>query len=417
MVYVLDKNGKPLMPCGPAKARHLLKDKKAVIVNRTPFTIRLKFEVDGHTDPISLGVDAGSKHVGLSAVSNGRVLFEADVELRDDVTKMLTTRRARRADRRNRKRYREPRFNNRVRSKPKGWLAPTVVEKLDTHEHAIGKVCSILPVTEMTVEVADFNVRKLIDPDIKGEEYQHGPQEGYLNVREYVLARDQHCCTHCKKGHEKAKLEVHHIVRRASGGTNTPYNLITLCHECHVKVHEGKIKIKTPEFMQLKHATFMGVVRWAIGTRLRKIYGEDNVKFTFGYITKAKRIEYGLKKDHMVDARCIAGCPNAIPPDECFQMRKVRCHNRQIHNDAIMKNGKRKLHQSADVIKGFRLWDQVRFEGKDCCITGKRAIGYFLLKNKDWEKVTDKAPVRKIRILERRQNILIFRRSLATHSA
>ena len=403
------------MPCKPAKARHLLKEKKAVIIRRTPFVIRLEFEVTDNVDFTSLGVDAGSKYVGFSAVCRNRVLFEGVVELRDDVPRLLKTRGARRGDRRNRKRYRKARFNNRKKSKPKGWLPPSMNQKVDTHMHVIDFICSILPVSCVTVEVSDFDIRKLVNPDIKGVEYQQGPQSGYLNAREYVLARDGHCCTKCKKGHEKAKLEVHHIVPRASGGTDSPDNLITLCHECHMKAHQGKFKIKTPEHMQLKHANFMNIVRWSLGTKLREKYGKDKVQFTYGYITKCKRIEYGLKKGHNIDARCIAGCPDAIAPEEMYYFRKVRCHNRQIHKDRIYKDGKRALHQSADVIKGFRMWDRVLYDGIECYITGKRAIGYFVLKDGMWKQVTDKAPVRKLKILERRQHIIITRRPMASN--
>lgn len=410
MVFVLDRNGNALMPCKPAKARHLLKAKKAVIVNRTPFVIRLKFDVEGHKDPVYMGIDAGSKYVGISVVCKNRVLFEGVAELRDGVPRLMHTRSARRGDRRNRKRYRKPRFSNRKKSKPKGWLPPSMIQKVDTHDHIVEMLCSILPIFVITVEVSDFDVSKLANPDITGDEYQHGPKQGYLNAREYVLARDGHCCTKCKKGHEKAKLEVHHIVRRASGGTDSPDNLITLCHECHAKVHAGKFKIKIPEHMQLKHANFMNIVRWALGTRLRERYGKEKVQFSYGYMTKCKRIEYGLTKGHNVDARCIAGFPGAIAPDEIYYFKKVRCHNRQIYKDRIYKNGTRALHQSKDVINGFRLWDTVLYEGKECWITGKRAIGYFALKDNMWEKVSDGVSVKKLKLLERRQHIIVMRR-------
>ena len=63
-VYVLNKHGKPLMPCKPRKARILLKEKKAKVVNRTPFTIQLLYGSSGYKQPINLGVDAGSKYIG-----------------------------------------------------------------------------------------------------------------------------------------------------------------------------------------------------------------------------------------------------------------------------------------------------------------------------------------------------------------
>ena len=67
MVYVLNIEKKPLMPCTKAKARKLLKSNKAKIVQYTPFTIQLLFECENNIQEINLGVDAGSKIIGLSA--------------------------------------------------------------------------------------------------------------------------------------------------------------------------------------------------------------------------------------------------------------------------------------------------------------------------------------------------------------
>ena len=115
MVYVISKNGQPLMPTeNHAKVRILLKNKKAKVIKRCPFTIQLLYESTTYTQEITLGVDAGSKHIGLSATTKHKVLFESDVELRNDIVDLLSTRRQNRRTRRNHKtRYRKPRFNNR----------------------------------------------------------------------------------------------------------------------------------------------------------------------------------------------------------------------------------------------------------------------------------------------------------------
>ena len=121
LVYVLNKHGKPLMPCKPRKARILLRDGKAKVVKKIPFTIQLLYGSSGYTQDVSLGVDAGSKHIGISATTEKEVLFEADVELRNDIVDNLSTRREARRNRRNRKtRYRKPRFDNRARKD--SWL-------------------------------------------------------------------------------------------------------------------------------------------------------------------------------------------------------------------------------------------------------------------------------------------------------
>lgn len=125
MVYVLNKDGQPLMPTNRhGKVRRLLKTKKAKVIKRCPFTIQLLYDTTNHTQDITLGVDAGSKHIGLSATTEDKVLFEADVELRNDISKLLEARYTFRHSRRNRKtRYRKKRFDNRVSSKHKaGWL-------------------------------------------------------------------------------------------------------------------------------------------------------------------------------------------------------------------------------------------------------------------------------------------------------
>ena len=123
MVYVLNKDGQPLMPTNRhGKARRLLISGQAKVIKRCPFTIQLGYESTNHTQPISLGVDAGSKTIGLSATTTDKVLYESEVTLRSDVVELLSTRKQNRRTRRNRKtRYRKPRFDNRVHSKQKGW--------------------------------------------------------------------------------------------------------------------------------------------------------------------------------------------------------------------------------------------------------------------------------------------------------
>ena len=192
MVYVQNINGLPLMPCSEAKARHLLEEHRAVIVNRTPFTIRLKFVVDDITQPVTLGVDAGYETIGLSATTETKVLFEAEVENRTDVVSLMTERRGVRRARRSRLRRRPSRFDNRRR--PDGWLAPSVEQRVRTHVSAIGKVCSLLPVTKIVVEVAAFDIQKINNPDIEGTDYQNGIQKGFENTKAYVRERDNCTC-------------------------------------------------------------------------------------------------------------------------------------------------------------------------------------------------------------------------------
>ena len=234
------------MPCSPTRARKRLREGKAEPVRRTPFVIQLTAATGEAGQPINLGVDAGSKHVGLSAVTAKEELFASEVELRQDVTDLLSGRRELRRARRSRKtRYREPRFDNRVHSKNKGWLAPSVENRINAHISRIEDVMSFLPITSTTVETAAFDIQKIKHPEIAGEAYRQGEHLGFWNVREYVLFRDGHVCQACKGKSKDPILNVHHIESRKTGG-DAPNNLITLCETCHKAYHAGKLKAFSP---------------------------------------------------------------------------------------------------------------------------------------------------------------------------
>ena len=405
MVYVLDKDGHPLMPTGNhAKVRVLLKSGRAKAVKRCPFTIKLLYKSTTYTQKITLGVDAGSKHVGLSATTENKVLYEADVELRNDVVDLLSTRREFRRSRRNRKtRYRAARFDNR-RRKDK-WLAPSVQNKVDSHLTAVHKVHEILPVTKVIVEAAAFDMQKL-KADMaglakpEGTDYQHGEQMGFWNVREYVLFRDGHKCQCCKGKSKDPVLNVHHIESRKAGG-NAPNNLITLCEACHKGYHSGAVKLPKGirRGMSFRDAAFMGIMRWAFYNALKGQY--PDVRLTYGYITKNVRIKNGLsvkeaehdsgKKtyllNHVIDARCISGNPKSVSDGTVYYMRKVRCHNRQIHKSKVLKGGIRKRNQADHFVKGFRLFDTVQYKGGLYFIMGRRSSGFFDIRTLDGTKV------------------------------
>ena len=411
MVYVLNIEGKPLMPCKEAKARKLLKENKAKIYKKEPFTIQLLFICENQTQDITLGVDAGSKHIGLSATTKEKELYAADVELRNDIVDLLSTRRQNRRTRRNRLRYRKPRFNNRVHSKKNGWLAPSVEQKIQTHFKVVEDIHKLLPITKIIIETASFDIQKIKNPEIHNEEYQQGEQLGFWNVREYVLFRDNHTCQCCKGKSKDKILNVHHIKSRKTGG-NAPNNLITLCETCHKGYHNGTVELpKTiKRGMSFKDATFMGIMRWSFYNRLKEIY--SNVFMTYGYITKDTRIKNNLPKDHYIDARCISGNPNAEPLGYYFYQKKVRCHNRQIHKSNILKGGKKKLNQASYLVKGFRLFDKVEFEGQVCFIFGRRSSGYFDIRKLNGEVISRNASWKKLKLLETRKSLSMERRAL-----
>lgn len=406
MVYVISNNGQPLMPTeNHAKVRVLLKTGKAKVIKRCPFTIQLAYDSTNYTQKVSLGVDSGSKHIGLSATTKDKVLFESDVELRNDITDLLSTRRQNRRTRRNRKtRYRKPRFANRKRKD--GWLAPSVQNKVDSHLTVIRKVHEILPISKVIVEVASFDMQKIKNPTISGTEYQQGEQLNFWNVREYVLFRDGHTCQ-CCKGRSKDKiLNVHHIESRKTGG-DAPNNLITLCSVCHKGHHNGTVQLPKTirRGMSFKDAAFMGIMRWAFYNKLKEEY--PDVSLTYGYITKNTRIENGLPKDHYIDARCISGNPKSVSDGTVYYQKKVRCHNRQIHKNTILKGGNRKRNQAPYEVLGFRLYDKVKWKGQNCFIFGRRSTGRMDLRLLDGTKVNASVGYKNLRILEMRKNMLI----------
>lgn len=386
MVYVLNKQGKPIMPCKEAKARKLLKQNRAKIVKHEPFTVRLLFDCENQAQEVNLGIDAGSKHIGISATTEKQVLYEADIELRNDIVDKLSSRCEARRTRRNRLRYRPVRFNNRIKSKHKSWLAPSIEQKINTHIQVIKHLYEILPITKLIVETAQFDIQKINNPEISGEKYQQGEQLGFWNVREYVLFRDNHECQCC---HGKSKdniLNVHHIESRKTGG-NAPNNLITLCETCHKAYHKGEIKLNLKRGKSYRDAAFMGIMRKTLLNRLCELY--PNVYETYGYITKSVRTENNLPKEHYVDARCISSNPKAKSLDYYIYQKCVRRQNRQIHKNNFLKGGHKKNNQLNGNISGFELFDAVKYQNKQYFVFGKRKTGFLDIRNLNGEKVNN----------------------------
>ena len=386
MTYVIDIHGKPLMPSRrDGKVCRLLKNKRAHVVDLCPFTIQLDYETTTHVQEVSLGVDSGSKTIGLSATTETRELYAAEVQLRNDIVDLLSTRREARRTRRGRIRHRKARFNNRVSTKKQGWLAPSIRQKIQTHETAIARVHRILPISRIVVETASFDTQRIKNPDVQGTDYQHGDQLGFWNVREYVLWRDGHKCQCCHGKSKDKVLNVHHIESRKTGG-NSPDNLITLCETCHNAYHNGeRPNFKPKRGKSLRDAAFMGIMRWALYESLKATYPDVNM--TFGYITKHTRIANGLPKEHRVDARCISGNPMAEESECWYLMQKVRCHNRKIHKANMLKGGIRKLNQAPKEVHGYRLFDMVMYQGRIYHVFGRRTTGYFDIRDVEGNKV------------------------------
>jgi hypothetical protein len=342
---------------------------------------------------ISLGVDAGSKKIGLSATTETRELYAGEVELRNDISKNLTAKRQFRHGRRARKiRYRKARFDNRVKSKHKGWLAPSVEAKIETHIRVISDISKILPISRITVEVAAFDPQKMQNPEISGVEYQQGTLMGYT-VREYLAEKFDHKCCYCGISQGNGvKFEIEHLTPKSRGGSSRIINLGWSCHDCNEKKGNmtceefGHPEVREKAESGMKHAAHMSIMRWKLYERLKAIYG-DMLHLTYGSTTAYVRNKAGLGKTHAIDARCISGNPNAEPLDCVYYQKKVRCHNRQIHKATIGKGGIRKRNQAEFEVRGFRLNDVVKAKGRKYFVHGRRVKGNFVLKDLQGDKL------------------------------
>lgn len=408
MIYVRNKEGKALMPSERGgRIGYLLRHGKAHVVSRVPFVVQLDYESTTYTQEVSLGIDAGSKHIGVSASSEKKELLAAQVELRSNVVNLLSARRELRRTRRNRKtRYRKVRFDN--RKKKDGWIAPSIEQKVESHLKVIRLVHKLLPITKTTIEVAQFDAQKIKNPDIKGEEYQQGEQMGFWNVREYVMARDGHKCVHCKGKSRDPILNVHHLESRKVG-SNSPSNLVTLCETCHKAYHRGEFDLKVKRGTTLRDAAVMNIMRWAVYKRAKAEFG--NVYLTYGYITKHIRIENGIAKSHAADAFCIAKNVNAMRLEFFFMCRCVPRHTRALHVANPKKGGiRRSMIASHKIGKSrFQRFDMVRWMGKECFIFGS-THGNVVLRKIDGVKVheTQAVNIKMIKFLRRlRNNILV----------
>jgi 5-methylcytosine-specific restriction endonuclease McrA len=316
-VFVLSNTKKPLMPTNAARARQLLRDGKAAVYRRHPFTIILKHRSDGETQPIEAKFDPGSKTTGVALVANfpkqGRVvLFAANLNHRGaSIVKRLTDRLSIRRGRRHRNtRYRAPRFLN--RTKPKGWLPPSLQSRVNNVKHWLNQLLDLAPITGVAVETVRFDTQVLQDPTIQGTGYQQGTLAGY-EVREYLLEKWQRTCAYC--GAKNIPLEIEHIVPRSKGGSNRISNQALACTQCNQKkgnqpieeflAHDPKrlARIKAQAKAPLRDAAAVNATRYATGNALKE-FGLP-VSFWSGGRTKKNRVSQGYEKDHWIDAACV----------------------------------------------------------------------------------------------------------------
>ncbi|WP_106497316.1 RNA-guided endonuclease IscB [Lentibacillus sp. Marseille-P4043] len=392
IVFVINKHGKPLMPCKPRKARLLLKEKKAKIVSRNPFGIQLLYETNSYTQEVKIGIDLGAKYVGIAITSEDKVLAKGEVELRQDVKSAIDTRRTYRRSRRNRKtRYRKPRFQNRTRGKR--WLPPSIQSRVENTFFWIDKFCDLVPNPKLTMEVSKFDVQKMIDPAIQGVAYQEGQTYGYHDVRYFVLARDHYTCQVCKK---KGKiLNTHHIIYRTHGGSNRADNLITVCTDCHTHDNHQrgnilwKWMVEGKRLPQYKEGPFMNIVRKRVFTKY------PHARITYGSVTTPKRKALELEKTHANDAIAISGISSIKENAKTtFKIKQFRKKKRSLHEATARKGRKSKNitskrnEKNKKYLKGFYLNDKVRLYEKTGYITGFTGTSGAYVKSIDGDYIT-----------------------------
>lgn len=358
------------------KIRRLLKEGKAKVVRREPFTIKLLYEPE--TDVVQecyCGVDTGSKHIGVAVVGNDKVLYQSQTELRSDIKRKMDSRRQTRKSRHSRKiRYRKPRFLNRRNSIREDRLPPSVKHKVQAHIDEIEFCKKILPITDLILEVSQFDTALMKNPNLISEKvkhwgYQQGFNYGYSSRREAILHRDNYTCQCC--GKKNCRLEVHHIKFRSNGGTDDEENLITLCEDCHDGVHAGTVVLnkKPKKSKGLKHATHMSIIR-----SLLLMKYPDAIE-TFGFVTSENRNHLKLEKDHYIDACVIASSGLEFKGlDVIYRKRRISVQDRiltkGVRDEKKLPTGK---------VHGFKRYDKVKYLGEIYFVKGRRVKGGFVL--------------------------------------
>ena len=340
-VLVLNADKQALMPCHPARARMLLRQHKAAVYRRKPFTIILKEQHDeAVTQHLELKLDPGSKTTGIALVAElarrgNTVVWAAHLEHRGHTIKLsLDARRDQRHGRRNRKtRYRAPRFLNRTR--PKGWLPPSLLSRVANVRTWTRRLIAAAPVSHIHVETVRFDTQLMQNPDIQGVEYQRGTLYDW-ELREYLLYRHDHRCAYCGDASKDPILEREHVIPKSRGGTNRLSNQVIACHTCNaakgnllpgewlakLQASRSKLNRRRAENLQrimkglrpsLKDAAAINALRYRIGDEL-KSFGRP-VGFWSGGRTKMNRSDQGYAKDHWIDAACVgeSGAKVTIP--------------------------------------------------------------------------------------------------------
>lgn len=408
MVYVLAKDGTPLMPTkNYGHVRVLLNSHRAVVVKYTPFTIRLKHSTTTYTQPLICGVDPGRTNIGIAVVTeDGECVFSANTDTHNkDVPKHMAERKAHRQASRRGERLRrqrrakaagtcftegerrrvlpgckepitcksiknsEARFNNRKRDE--GWLTPTANHLLASHLSLLDKVKKILPISKVVLELNSFAFMAIENPNIQRWQYQRGPLFGKGSVKDAVSASQGGFCLFCGCPIQ----HYHHIVPRSKGGSNTLSNIVGLCEAHHKLVHtdsnwQSKMESLKAGCNKKYHA--LSVLNQIIPALTEALSAMPDIEIavTDGRSTKAFRDVHQVDKDHHLDAYCIACSTLSTsiavnPPTSHYSLRRFRRHDRAavsrqeerkyyLDGKLIAKNRNKRMNQTTDSLVEFR---------------------------------------------------------------
>lgn len=363
-VFVVDTDKSPQAPIHPAEARKLLSAGKAAIWRHYPFTIILKEKRGEAPTTCMVKIDPGSRTTGLAIVDGfGRVVWGAEFQHRgQQVRDALLSRRSLRRSRRHRKtRYRPARFNN--RRKPTGWLPPSLESRIANITTWVKRLRQLCPVTSLAMELVKFDTQALVNPEIKGLEYQQGALVGY-EVREYLLEKWSHKCAYC--GATDVPLQVEHILPKSRGGGDRVSNLTLACGPCNQrKGNQTAAEFGFPHLhlhaqRPLKDAAAVNATRWALYRRLQA--SGLPIEVGTGGRTKYNRTKLGLPKAHWIDAACVGESGAGVQVDISLKSAVIRATG---HNSRQMcrmdKHGfPRTGPKQARRVKGFRTGDLVK---------------------------------------------------------
>ena len=379
-IYILDKEGKPLMPSKRYKhIRKLLETKKAKIVRYKPFQVQLLYDSSTYVDILTFGPDAGRTNIGCVVIdSKGNTLFRVKLETRNkEIVTLLREKRAhRQASRQGERKVRqrlavkyvtihmpniftrllpncespitckyikntEAKYNNRKREK--GWLTPSANQLLETHLNLYYLVSRFVPVSRSGLELNKFDFVRIENPGVRNWEYQKGALFGKDSLHNAVKESQKGHCLLCSK----PIYDYHHVIERSKGGSDTIDNMVGLCIKHHDMVHKNEefdLKVKAKKEGLLKKYGALSILNQIMPSLLKEftnIFG-DELYVSTGMDTKNMRDKYNIPKDHDLDAYCIAlsalsSSVETLSEDffpnydtKCFTIKQFRRHNRQL---------------------------------------------------------------------------------------